>query len=162
MNGRPFSISECISTCRLLFIDFWEVWESFLGGFLSHGGTPKSSISRWDFSWNKPSSYWGTPWLWKPPNGFQQDLEIQRRKLLENCGGILGFVVYAGYTQHHGMGLSKSHGNCCSFMALMGICWKGPRETSFCGETWIFRNQDHQQMIFHYSDPSLLRWPWLF
>lgn len=32
----------------------------------------------------------------------------------------------------------------------------------FCGETWIFKNQDHQQMIFHYSDPSLLRWPWLF
>ena len=24
-------------------------------------GTPKSSISRWDFPWNKPSSEWGTP-----------------------------------------------------------------------------------------------------
>ena len=101
--------------------------------------------------------------------------KIQRRKLLENCGGILCFVVYAGYTQHHDMGVSKSHGNCCSFIALIGISWERPwestkvvydcnfsRETSFCGETWIFKNQDHQQMIFHYSDPSLLRWPWFF
>ena len=155
MNGRPFSISECISTWRFLF-NFREVWESFLGGFLSHGGTRKSSISRWDFHVGtpKPSSYWGTPMSMETPKwistGFNE----------ENCWKIV--AAYAGYTQHHDMGLSKSHGNCCSFIALMGISWEGPwestkvvydcnfsRETSFCGETWIFKNQDHQQMIFH-------------
>ena len=30
-------------------------------------GTPKSSISRWDFPWNKPSSYWGTPVTMETP-----------------------------------------------------------------------------------------------
>ena len=39
-----------------------------IGGFLSHGGTPKSIIhfERWDFPQQKPSSYWGTLILGNP------------------------------------------------------------------------------------------------
>ena len=34
-----------------------------------NGGTPKSSISRWDFPWKK-QSIWGYPHFRKPPIGF--------------------------------------------------------------------------------------------
>ena len=36
------------------------------GGFLSHGGTSKSSIFWWDVPWNKPSSELGVPFLDTP------------------------------------------------------------------------------------------------
>ena len=37
--------------------------------FPIYGGTPiNHPFVRWDFPWNKPSSYFGVaPWLWKPP-----------------------------------------------------------------------------------------------
>ena len=37
------------------------------GGFLSHGGTPKSSMLFSDFPWNKPTSFWGSPMIMDPP-----------------------------------------------------------------------------------------------
>ena len=33
-------------------------------------GVPPSSISRWDFPWNRPSSYGGTPIFRNPPNRY--------------------------------------------------------------------------------------------
>ena len=33
--------------------DFKAGWTTKKGGFLSHGGTSKSSINEWDFPWNK-------------------------------------------------------------------------------------------------------------
>ena len=35
--------------------------DPYMGGFLSHRATPKSSILDWDFHEIKPFSYWGTP-----------------------------------------------------------------------------------------------------
>ena len=37
------------------------------GGFLSHGGTPKSSVLFSIFPWNKPTSFWGSPMIMDPP-----------------------------------------------------------------------------------------------
>ena len=49
-------------------------WGSFMQGIDSNvgiyhrdidiGNSPKSFILDWDFPWNKPSSYWGTPIYW--------------------------------------------------------------------------------------------------
>ena len=63
-----------------------QLW--LYGGFLY---LCKSSILDWDFPWNKPSSYWGTPHLWKqwkPPHfstSFHLHLELHCRLLSRLC-----------------------------------------------------------------------------
>ena len=43
----------------------WDWWCRKVWGGSINGGASKSSIFRWDFPWNKPSSYWGSPILGK-------------------------------------------------------------------------------------------------
>ena len=54
-----------LSPMRSMIFDF-SSWTP-RGGFLSHRGTPKSSILDWDFPWKKPSNL-GYPHLWNPPH----------------------------------------------------------------------------------------------
>ena len=42
-----------------------SIWE-YIGGFLSHRGTPSDHPFLWDVPWNKPSIL-GYPQFWKPP-----------------------------------------------------------------------------------------------
>ena len=59
-------------------------------------GTLKSSISSWDFHWNKPSSYWGTPMTMETPilRNTQQihpnsDKNVHSPIRLTKVGGLL-------------------------------------------------------------------------
>jgi hypothetical protein len=53
-RNEDLHMEKMLKICFLpLFMVKWR--------FPLHGGSSKSSIYRWDFPWNKPSSYWGTP-----------------------------------------------------------------------------------------------------
>ena len=72
----------------------------FAKGFLSHGGTPKSSIfmrSSWIFP-HKPSSYWGTP-ITKPP--------VQKRWINDENGGSITVIVESIILSHKMPGFPK-------------------------------------------------------
>ena len=45
--------------------------------FHKMGGTPRSSICRWDFPWQKPSSYWEPPCSGPPKNNYCQWIGVR-------------------------------------------------------------------------------------
>ena len=61
---------KLLGTCTSIAVNYHR---SYMGVSLNRS-TLKSSISRWDFPWNKAFNYWGTPHCCKPPFSiiFQQ------------------------------------------------------------------------------------------
>ena len=66
--GIPQNGSFCLWIALIAHSIPWiPVLHATNGGFLEWGYHYWSSISRWNFPWNKPSSELGVPpWLWKP------------------------------------------------------------------------------------------------
>ena len=57
-------------------------------------GTSKSSIYRWDFPWNKSSSYWATPILWKPPIVIQESAQTQTLFVIAFIGSLDDLTLF--------------------------------------------------------------------
>ena len=57
-------------------------------------GTSKSSIYRWDFPWNKSSSYWATPILWKPPVVIQESAQTQTLFVIAFIGSLDDLTLF--------------------------------------------------------------------
>ena len=56
--------------------------------------TSKSSIYRWDFPWNKSSSYWATPILWKPPVVIQESAQTQTLFVIAFIGSLDDLTLF--------------------------------------------------------------------
>ena len=82
--------SQTLGCSRLLKMGLM-LWSSTYGGFLSHRGTLKSSISRWDF-W-LPSSYGGTTIYGKPHMWIYLWNLVENRDLPLKDGEHLGFTM---------------------------------------------------------------------
>ena len=78
-------------------IDVWFFQISPDGGFHQWGYPQSSSISRWDFPKQKPSSYWGTHHFRKPPDLHPPSL---RRDAVEaGALGVFGAHIATGHEE---------------------------------------------------------------